>query len=379
MDVLFVLMHFGKDGVSTNVLDLTEGLVNRGHTVSVITSGFRKGISTNLEFYESIQEKFQKWNVKTYYFKEPSGDLLKRGYQALSSMLYILKKINVLKPDIIHCHSPNLTFLPWLLRKKFVSTVHSDVIKPNFKYKHPTILIAVSEGSKHFTETVMRSKPETVRIVHHGISKRFATKTKQIKLEALKEKYNISNSNEKVTVGFVGRLAPVKGIDTLLNTVGNYLPQDVLQKIQLVLLGDYLTEQNENWVEGLVRDNNLEKIVSIVPFQDPKPFYDLFDILVLPSRSDTFGLVAVEAMMSGCCTIRSDSFGAIDQIDHGQNGFIFKVNDENGLGVLLNQVIANRELRKNIGRKGKEKALNSFTIEKMVHGTIDVYKELLQL
>ena len=105
----------------------------------------------------------------------------------------------------------------------------------------------------------------------------------------------------------------------------------------------------------------------------------MFDIFALPFRIDTFGLVAAEAMMSGCCTIRANSYGAEDQIDSGKNGFIFKMDDAKELAEYLNLVINDTNLRERLAEAGKKKALELFTKEKMVKRTVEVYEELQAL
>ena len=149
--------------------------------------------------------------------------------------------------------------------------------------------------------------------------------------------------------------------------------------VNIVLVGDYLNKDKEKWLSSMLAEQQLAHLVTVLPFQDPKPFYQLFDVFVLPSRSDTFGLVAVEAMMSGCCTIRADSNGAYDQIDHGINGMIFQMENAAQLGAQLEQVLTDESLRLQLGKRGKEKALANFTNKQMIDNTILVYEELTQM
>ncbi|PIB31207.1 hypothetical protein BFP77_02425 [Maribacter sp. 4U21] len=377
MKIAFVVMRFGKDGLATNILELTRGLVQKGHELHIITSGFRRTPSTNNHFFEALQTEFQTLGVSLHYFEEPYGNKLKKGITSLTSLFKIrgaLKKIN---PEVIHCHSPNLTFIPWLMGKKYISTVHADTITPNARYKHPTLLIAVSKGSKEFTERVMNSPPKSIRMVYHGISERFATVIPKNELEQLKKTNTIPT--DKIIIGFVGRISEMKGTDILVEAIGKYLTDATREKIHLVLVGDYLNKDKEKWLAEMLRKQKLEYCTTVLPFQDPKPLYQLFDVFVLPSRSDTFGLVAVEAMMSGCCTLRADSNGAYDQIDHGINGMIFQMENAPQLGQQLEQVLTDESLRQEMAKKGKQKALINFTNERMIKNTITVYEELIMM
>jgi len=375
MKILFIVMRFGKDGLATNILDLTKGMVQRGHEVHIITSGFKIKSSSNTEFFDNLKNEFKHLGVHMHYFTEPKGGAIKKGISTIKSFSKVMSMVKNINADVIHCHSPNMTFVPWLLGKKCVSTVHADTITPNFRYKHPTLLIAVSEGSKEFTERVMHSPTDSIRMVYHGIDERFAEVEDATTLTALKIKEQIPT--DKIIIGVVGRITPMKGQDVLVNAIGKYLTPELKKRIHIVLVGDYESNGSKEWFDTFLKDNNLQNQITILSFRDPKPYYQLFDVFVLPSRSDTFGLVAVEAMMSKCCVIRSNSNGAYDQITDGENGFIFKMDDEAALAKLLLKVLTDENLRKKLGEAAKKTALQKFTKTQMINNTLEVYKELL--
>lgn len=375
MKILFIVMRFGKDGLATNILDLTKGMVQKGHEVHILTSGYKIKSSTNTAFFDNLKNEFQHLGVQMHYFNEPKGNFIKKGIHTILSFSKVMSMVKKINADVIHCHSPNMTFVPWLLGKKCVSTVHADTITPNFRYKHPTLLIAVSEGSKEFTKRVMHSPEESIRMVYHGIDERFAEVEDAVTILALKEKEHIPT--DKILIGVVGRITPMKGQDVLANAIGKYLSPELKEKIHIVLVGDYESNGSKEWFNTFLKDNNLQNQITILSFRDPKPYYQLFDVFVLPSRSDTFGLVAVEAMMGECCVIRSNSNGAYDQIQNGENGFIFPMDDEAALAKLLKKVLTDEDLRNNLGVAAKNTALEKFTKTQMINNTLEVYKELL--
>ena len=84
-------------------------------------------------------------------------------------------------------------------------------------------------------------------------------------------------------------------------------------------------------------------------------------------------------MMSGCCTIRSNSNGAYDQIDHGENGFIFTSENSKELAEYIEKIYMDSSLRENLAKKGKLKAIANFTTQKMVNNTLKVYTELIKI
>lgn len=376
MKILFVLSRIEKNGVTTHTLDLAKGLINQGHSLTMITGGiFGGATNSNFEFLGTIQKEFEDIGVTLKTFTISNKNIFLKFFSAVFSMFQILYWIAKIKVDVIHCQSPNTTFLPWLLRKKYITTVHSDLLRKNIMYKNPTKLIAVSKESKQYGIDILGGNEKDTPIVLHGISERFSQETSKIQGENIIKEYNLPEN--KILIGFVGRITPVKGLDILIKAIDHHVSKDLKDKVHLVFLGDYIVNTDEAWLSNLIETSSISEKISLIPFQDPKPFYDLFDIFVLPSRSDTFGLVAVEAMMSGCCTIRSNSFGAYDQITNKEDGFIYDIEDAEALGGILNSVIKDENLRKTIARKGKQTALKNFTIKTMTSNTVEVYKSII--
>ncbi|MDX1364921.1 MAG: glycosyltransferase family 4 protein [Arenibacter latericius] len=374
MKILFLLSRIEKSGVTLHTLDLAQGLVHLGHELVIISGGIT---DSHNEYLLKIENEFKSLGTEIRTFKTPSGNTLNKIAISIGAVYQILKWIKELKPDVIHSQSPNMSFLPWLLNKPFVSTVHNvnRQLEKSLKYKNPTQLIAISRESKEYGIKVLGAEPESVSVICHGISKRYAEKTPKKELNILRNKYNLPK--EKVLIGYVGRITEDKGLDVLITALEKYLPKTTSKNLQVVFLGDYWLDSDESWLNELIEQSPLKDQISIVPFQDPKPFYELFDIFILPSKYEAFGLVSVEAMMSNCCTIRTDTNGALDQINHGIDGFIFQNGNAKELADILTPLIENKELRDTIAEKGKQKALKNFTIEAMTNKTVAIYNKLV--
>lgn len=372
MRVLFLLSRIEKSGVTLNTLDLAQGLVNQGHQLLLITGGITDGDN---DYLVKIENDFKNIGTEIKTFRTPKGNILSKILISIGAINQILKWIRELKPDVIHSQSPYMTFLPWLLRKPFITTVHNVQLVKNLKYKNPTELIAISRESKEYAIKTLGAKPDSVSVICHGVSKRFSEITPGKELSLLKNKYNIPG--DKIVIGFVGRITKEKGLDVLISAVEKYLPKTTADNVHLVFLGDYWFESDKIWLKEIIDNSILQSSISIVPFQDPKPFYELFHIFVLPSKSEAFGLVSIEAMMSNCCTIRTDTNGALDQIEDGKDGYIFANGNAKELGDILLNVIENKELRDTIAINGRRKALENFTIEAMTKKTLAIYNKLI--
>ncbi|HMB62441.1 MAG TPA: glycosyltransferase family 4 protein [Eudoraea sp.] len=372
MKILFLLSRIEKSGVAIHTLDLAEGLVQRGHELTMITGGIT---DKDNDYLLGIKRKFDELGVQIKTFKAPQGNILGKAFTSVLSILRIMWWIQRSKADVIHAQSPYMTFLPWIMRKKFVSTVHNVQLVKNIKYKNPTELIAISRESKEYAVDKLGARRESVTVVCHGVSRRYSNVFTSEEKKEFRREQGISDST--IVIGFVGRITIEKGLDVLIEAVEKYLPPHLHKDVACIFLGDYFSEEDERWFVNLMSRSDLSDRIRIVPFQDPYPFYNIFDIFVLPSKSEAFGLVCVEAMMCGCCTVRTDTNGALDQIDHGKDGYIFPNGDAEALAKILQYIMQNPEQISFISANGRKKALEHFTIEAMTEKTLEVYKKVL--
>ncbi|AUP77260.1 glycosyltransferase family 4 protein [Flavivirga eckloniae] len=370
MKIVILLSRIDQTGMTTNTLDLVDGLIKEKHDVYLITGGPSEENNPRLD---EIYNEFHRLGTHIRTFKTPKGSALSRGITSLLSILRVLYYILKIKPNVIHSESPYMSFIPWLIGKKFVSTLHVNDFVKSFKYKNATHLIAISKETKQYAIDLFEYKEEDITIVNHGVSKSFANSMSDDEKVKFKKDNNIPQ--DKILIGFVGSIEKRKGHDLLLKAV-EHLEDHLKEKIHVIFLGSSKDNTTRPWLDNLIETSNTGHMVSCFDYQDPKPFYDIFDIFVLPSRLEGFALVVIEAMMSRCCAIRSNTEGAYDQIIHGEDGFIFENNDYEELLALLSTTIEDEDLRSAVAKKGQEKALKRFSIEAMTKGTIEVYKKV---
>ncbi len=370
MKIAFLLSRIEQSGVTTHTLDLTKGLIDMGHEVCLVTGGKVPNATGRVDdFYL----EFKELGITIKEFKTPTGPVHIKVYQSLSSILHMVRDLKNFDPDIIHCQSPYTSFVPWLMGKKFATTIHNTKIKKNIKFKNPTHLIAISQESKEIGKEVFGIVEQNITIVHHGVSDRFAKPLSKTEKEAFRLKHNIPL--DKFIIGFVGRPTWEKGCDILADSIAK-LDLGTQDKIHCIFLGGTEGSKDFLWLQNLIEQKDISKIVSLIPFQDPKPFYDIFDIFVLPSRMESFPLVTLEAMMAECCPVRSNTEGSYEQIDHGTNGMLFENEHVGQLTDTFQKLINDPQLTQNLGKNAKQKALNEFTIPNMTKKTLEVYDKV---
>lgn len=370
MKVAFLLSRIEQSGVTTHTLDLSKGLLDLGHEVCLITGG---KVPNSTSRVDDFYFEFKHMGVLIKEFKTPTGNPLAKGYQSVTSILKMIRDLKDFKPDVIHCQSPYMTFVPWLMRTKFTTTIHILYLKRNIKFKNPTHLIAISQESYEFSKTAFGIKEKDMTLIHHGVAKRYSEPIPSAEKQRLRERLGILE--DKLVIGFAGSISLRKGTDILIGALKG-LNDATKKRIHMVFLGGVENSEEHHWLNTMIQEAEVSDLITYVPFEDPKPFYDIFDIFVLPSRMESFPLVTIEAMMSECCPLRSSTEGAYEQVDHGTTGLLFENENIEEFITALETLVNDSQLRKRLAKNAKKKALEQFTIPVMTKKTLEVYKKI---
>ena len=360
-------------GVTNYLIDLTEELIKEGHEVYLLSYGARyKESPENMGQFNRLMDT----GIKFIEIDFPINKTSKAVY-VFNLIRSIIKFQSIIKKhrfDIIHIHTPILSFVPRYLKQKFIRTRHGiDNKLPILDYPADKE-IAISREVYEMLQKRYNYGEKDLYLIHNGVSKeKYYKKLTDGEKAALRAKQDIPEG--KTVIGLVASFEYNKGHDILLRAV-NSLPDEVKEKIEIVFVGSS-AESYLNNVKQTISELQLEDKVKILPFQPLENIYPIIDIMVLPSRVEGFGLVVVEAMLMGCCVVRSDTGGAYEQIDHGRSGYIFENGNSEQLAQYLSELVSDADKRAAFAQAGQSKALASFTSEVMAKKTLEAYKDLL--
>jgi glycosyltransferase involved in cell wall biosynthesis len=96
---------------------------------------------------------------------------------------------------------------------------------------------------------------------------------------------------------------------------------------------------------------------------NPREIMRNTDIVVIPSRSETFGMVAIEAMMEGCLVVATRCRGPETIIEHGKDGLLVEKQNPRAMHDAIYTVIKNREQFSIVRENGKKKAEELYSFE----------------
>lgn len=186
---------------------------------------------------------------------------------------------------------------------------------------------------------------------------------------------------------FVGRIEPLKGVDTLLKALAhirNTRKQDCCPHYLAIIGGDpEESEQNINQemarVKALSDELGLNDIVLFLGkrSQDTLPYYYCAaDVVVVPSHYESFGMVALEAMACGTPVVASQVGGLAFLVQDGVTGFVVPNGEPELLGQHLVELMLDPQLRAKLGAQGAEIA-RGYSWDIIAARMLTVYNSLL--
>lgn len=108
---------------------------------------------------------------------------------------------------------------------------------------------------------------------------------------------------------------------------------------------------------------------------DTAPWFAAADVVVVPSHTETFGLVAAEAMAAAKPVVSSDAAGLREIVEHGVTGSVVGVGEPRSLAASVAAMLQSSHLRAQYGAEGRSRYLERFTLQAMVARWIEVYSE----
>lgn len=226
------------------------------------------------------------------------------------------------------------------------------------------MIIANSLAAKQSIHKREKIPIEKICVVYNGLNFRAFTSNKS-REEIRKELYI---SPDLPLILFVGRLHWNKGVDLL---------PDIASKVRrgiFLVAGD--GPKRESLENKIMKLGLHDRFVLLGWQHDIASLAKASDILVLPSREESFPQVLLEAMYYKLPVIASDIGGVGELVDDQKTGILVQPRNTGGFAEALNNFIRNPALTKEMGEAAYKKCL-MFSEERMVKEIDDVYQNLL--
>lgn len=366
MKVLYITQYSGVGGGESYIINLSKS-VNETFNIEAIVVTKK---------YGELNKKLDRYNVENIVYDYGSirkniKDIIMLPYKLVKNF-YFIKKID---PDIIHINSHNdllLLIVPiYFLHKKVIWTCHGQWYKFNklmqkLINKHVTKIIAVSNNvyNNLITNSINHNK---IELIYLGVDTELFKFTKR-------------KSKKSYNVGMIARFQYIKGHDIFVRMCKKIL--DIRSDIHFYICGGNPLESDDansyrNQIVKYIDENKLMNGIFLLGHQEDIPrILSDFDILIVPSRNESFGMVIIEAMASGCPVIASKCDGPREIINHLEDGLLFEIENVDDLVDKFNLLIEDSNLRNNIIYNAYNKVAGKFSIKSMVDNTIKCYLDV---
>lgn len=188
---------------------------------------------------------------------------------------------------------------------------------------------------------------------------------------------------ERRYVLFVGRIEPLKGLETLMRAVA-ILAQECpswTQDFAVVVIGgdpDATADAEMRRLQQLREELGVTDLVAFIgaKAQETLPYYyNAADVVVMPSDYESFGLVALEAMACGTPVIASDVGGLLYLVRHGETGLRVPRRQPVALARALDRILRDEGLRQRMGENGRRWA-QGFAWPVIADRIVELYREV---
>lgn len=304
-------------GTEVQTLQLVRALVGGGHEVTTVCY---------FEHTESMVRQYEAAGSKVVLLSS-DGARPKGTFRTIGLLWEGLRKcIKAVKPDVVHVQYMAPGALPIFIykllgAKNIIATLHTAAdIYPNLRLIH-FLQRHVVRAFLCITEIAERS--------FFGSSELFSEKS----IVGKRNHFTIHNAlpphiplhskprdfseGKPITIGVVSRLERIKGMDLVVPAF-LHLAANTEREVRLLVVGDgSLRQQMEEGAKASPFADSITFMGRQAPDELPAA-YDTIDVLWMPSRSEGFGLSALEGMARGCVVVASDVGGLPEVI--GKDG-----------------------------------------------------------
>ncbi len=368
------------NGVSTSIQTFRDEFIQLGHDVSLIAPDYGIDVPNNDEWVLRIPAR--------KVLMDPEDRMMKRGY-----ILRLVEQLKAQRFDIVHIHTPFIAhyagcFLAKKLHIPCVVSYHTFFEEYLYHYVPyaPASLMRMiarrfSVAQCHSVDAVIVPSQAMLTALRNYGTK---SEIRVIPTGITHERFNAGNrdrfrSAHSITEGrsvlvYVGRVAFEKNIGFLLNVLANL--QSSIPDILLLIAGEgpAVKDLQQQSINLNIVDN-----VKFIGYLDRETLlsdcYSAGDIFVFASKTETQGLVLIEAMAQGVPVVSLAAMGSIDILAAEKGALIAKEDIKDFTDKLI-RVLSNKQLMYKMSEEGKEYAAqwNSRTLAESM---LEYYRHII--
>ncbi len=370
-------------GLAEHVASLAKAYGEKYGEVVVLTPG-----------YGDFKEYEKEGNVEVYRFPAeniPAEDF--PSWVAQLNTLFVNAAIPIIKEkdiQIIHAHdwivSNASIILKHLFRIPLIATIHATehgrrggiyddrqqfihFLEERLAYEAWKV-IACSYYMRDEISYVLHVPHDKIEVIPNGV---FEIEDSLVVSAEERSKYALPYEH---IVFFIGRHVYEKGLDVLIKAFSEALK--VRDDLKLVIAGKgYYTEEAKNLVYSLGIAHKVA-FLGFISDEERNKLYALSDVVVVPSRYEPFGIVALEGMKYGKVVIASDVGGLREVVKHEYNGLTFFNENVESLKNQILRAVSDEQLREHLSKNALNTIKSEFNWYAIAQKTAKLYYNVLE-
>ena len=372
------------NGVSTSISMLERALKKKGHKVFIVTVNPEKmtykyeknkiripGIPTGIYDYRLTGiypiraiKTIKSWNLDVIHTHTEFG---------IGTFARIIsKQLNI--PLVHTYHTMYEDYVHYITKGYFNGTSKKIVEHLTKFYCDKTakeLIVPTKKAYDLFKEKYKVDK--NVHIIPTGIEieKFYKENINKEKLNEIRNNLNIKKDD--FIILYIGRLGEEKNVDFLIDNQKYFTEKN--KNIKLLIVG---SGPDEEKYKEKVKNLNLEDNIIFtgkVPYNEIQYYYNLGNVFVTASTTETQGLTVIEAMSANLPVVCIDDESFRNTVVHELNGFLFK--DEREYKKYMEQLIGNRNLLNKMGKQAKI-STDQYSSKYYAERVLDVYKKTIK-
>lgn len=367
MKVLHISSAKTFGGGERHLIDLTRELSNRGHEIFVA-----------LRPTNDWQAKFDFLPPENIFHVSIRNSF---GMFSANRIAKFIRKNNI---EIVHAHAAR-DYLPAGIAcriaktAKFVLTRHVLFsMKPFHRFALKNVDRAIAVSTAVETNLAKIFPKEKIVLIPNGIdTKIYSPETRKTLSEEFRFLHNISFDTK--IIGIIGELKVIKGQRDFVLAA-----QIIAQKFPeafFVIVGkdNSGNKKFRQELKRLVKIFRLdEQFLFLNWVEETAPLFAALDIFVSASHTESFGLAILEAMISSCAIVSTETDGANELLQNNETAKLIPIKNPVELANAIEKFLIDKDKRETFGKNAQIFAQEKFSLDIMIVKTEDLYQEVLR-
>jgi glycosyltransferase involved in cell wall biosynthesis len=282
---------------------------------------------------------------------------------AAKKLARILKQNQV---DILHMHwnkDLNLAVLAKVFAARNIKLVYSrhmdiarskrDILHRWF-YQRIDLLLANSKLVSKNCQKLLPMNKNKIRLLHIGVA------APEKETPDCQRFFSDAFPRRRLNVACFGRIEPYKGQHVLVEAIAALVAEGL--DVSATIIGHIMDPEYANNLQTQIQTSNLSSHIQFIGFvEEPQNLMRCFEVIVLTTFQETFGLVLAEAMRARVAVIGTNAGGVPDIIEHEQSGLLSEPGSAESLARAIKQLYDDPAKLDRLASQGKARADRLFS------------------